>query len=505
VERTRVSSRRVFENILLTLGTQVISWGLTFLVTLYLPSYLKDSGLGSITIAGSFQSLAGVLVILGTSVVLVKEIARRPDQTRALVGATLLLRSLLALPACALAIVAALLMGYEADLRVLIALALGLMVVGSLSDAVASALRGLEEFRPVNAAALTERFIVGALTIALVFARAPLWAFVAVGFAGSIPALLWQMICLRRILKTRPECQSGAASGTTATNRETMRQIVLAGMPYFTNTLFINIYGNAAPLLLKQISSVSAVGWFGLAKRLGGTTMILPVALTGALLPTLSRLYHEDESAFRANVRRMVRLLLVSVMPFAAVLVLAPIPLLAFLHYPPMFRGTVPVLVVMGISVVLWYLTQAIGTALIAGDQQNVFSRVTGIAATVSFPLCAAGIWITERYFANGAVGAMVSDALLEAGMVLAYLRYLPAGTLRTADFAVLLRAGVAILPVLLVFHSASSLPSAARWGLIALSFAAYVPLCWVMRCFDTRDLDMIRRFIARRPNAELR
>ena len=64
-------SRRLVRNILVSLGTQLISWSLTFAVLLYLPRYVGDAGLGKLSFAAAFVSVFGVLVPLGTSQVLI--------------------------------------------------------------------------------------------------------------------------------------------------------------------------------------------------------------------------------------------------------------------------------------------------------------------------------------------------------------------------------------------------------------------------------------------------
>lgn len=66
----------VSRNVLRRLGTQLISWGLTFAVLLYLQRYVGDTGLSNPAFADSFVLIFGVFVLLVTSTVPVREIAR---------------------------------------------------------------------------------------------------------------------------------------------------------------------------------------------------------------------------------------------------------------------------------------------------------------------------------------------------------------------------------------------------------------------------------------------
>jgi O-antigen/teichoic acid export membrane protein len=500
---------RVAENVALTVATQIVSWGLSFLVTLFLPSYLQEDGLGAVTLATAFAGICTVLVILGTSSVLVKDVARHPERAPELLRAALVLRTLLSIPACAIGMIGTVVMGYDAQLQLLIFLALCVVVVTSLAETFTCVLQGLEEFRPLSVAFLVERLMFSGLTIALIFAKAPLWTFVSVGAVGSIVSFVMQWVVLRRHFRTHPSMISALEPGEPVAHSrrilgvETrmLRHLAMEGMPFFTTGLFMNVYGNAAPLILSRLSTLGVIGWFGIAKRLGGTTLILPLALTRAMLPGLARGYQRDPEEFRSAVSRMIRILLVCAMPFAAILALLPGTLLSLMRYPESYNGAIPVLSVLGVSIVFWYLSQGTGCALVASDRQAIFSKVTGVAAAVSLPLCAGSIYLTERWMNNGAVGAMVSDVVLEAGMVYAYLRFLPKGSVRLSDFGVVPRACVAIAPtvaVLMYFGTTFDFRDVAHLALLALALLLYLPLCWATRCFSADDTDQIRQILLR-------
>src|SRR5262245_11982124 len=138
-------SLRLARNILATVGSQLISWALTFAVTLYLPRYVGDAGLGKLAFAGSFIGIFGVFVPLGTSNVLIKEIAREPERTGELLIASMLLRLPLGLVMTGLAIGLVYVLGYPELTRVLVIWSAVGMVVGSLNDALAAALKGQEK------------------------------------------------------------------------------------------------------------------------------------------------------------------------------------------------------------------------------------------------------------------------------------------------------------------------------------------------------------------------
>ena len=471
---------RVARNVATTLATQLLSWGMTFIVTLYLPRFIGDVGLGFLTLASSFASVFSLGVGLGTSTVLIKDIARDHGRAGELALASLALRVPLGLAAVVLGWGASFALGYDAHLRMLLAVALGVMAVGQITEALGCVLRGLEEIPRQNAAALAEKVVASVLTVVLVVLRAPLAWIIGAAALGSLTSLLVILGSLRRHVAriARPSA-------------DTIKTLVRAGMPFLTTAVFMAVYGQADALLLSKMSSVAAIGWYGLAKRLGGSTMVIPVALASALLPTLARLWESNREDFAVSVRRLWNLMLIAVVPFAAILGLAPARVLALLHYPASFSHSVPVLVLMGGAVILWFLSQVAGTALVASDRQGAVSRVAGVAALLSVPVCAGCIFLTQHAMHNGAVGAMLSDVLVEGYLLLAYVRALPTGLLHGRSVLVLLRALVAALPLVGLFHFVHS-PAGLVW--LVPGLIAYLPLCLLLGCLSPQDVQAVRR-----------
>ena len=479
---------RVARNVATTLATQLLSWGMTFVVTLYLPRYIGDVGLGFLTLAASFASVFSLLVGLGTSTVLIKDIARNHGRAGELALASLVLRVPLGVAAVALGWGASWALGYDAHLRMLIVVALGVMAMGQITEALGCVLRGLEEIPRQNAAALAEKVVASVLTIVLVVLRAPLALIIGAVALGSLASLAVVLTGLRRHVSRLAFPSPG-----------TLKTMVMAGMPFLTTAVFMAVYGQADALLLSKMSSVAAIGWYGLAKRLGGSTMVIPVALASALLPTLARLWETNKDQFAVSVQRLWNLMLIAVVPFAAVLGLAPARILALLHYPASFSHSIPVLVLMGGAVILWFLSQVAGTALIASDRQGAVSRIAGIAAIISVPICALCIWGAQHLLHNGAVGAMLSDVLVEGYLLIAYVRALPPRLLHPRSALVLGRALVAALPLVGLFHFVHS-ASGLVW--IVPGLIAYLPLCLALGCLSAQDVQALRNLLSRKMRA---
>ncbi len=479
-------SGRVARNVLVTLATQLISWGLTFAVMLYLPRYVGDTGLGNLAFADSFVVIFGVFVPLGTSTVLVREIARDRERAGELLTAALLLRLPLGLLMGALAIGAASLLHYSPLVRLLVTLATAGMIVAAMNDAISAALQGQENMARQSAAVLVEKFLFSGLTILLVLARAPLWTLAAVALFTGTVSLLVNASAFRRLLPTLRLPTPGE-----------VRALVVAGMPFMGWVVFRTLYSRTDPVILRLVTDAATVGWYDVAARLVGTSLFLPAAITTALLPTLSRLHREDAGGFCQLVRRMLGLVMLCGIPISLVLMLVPDRLIALLHYPAGFAHSIPVLRVGGLGVLLYYAAMVLGTAVIASDGQHKMMRASMIATAISIPACFAGAFLAHVFWKNGAVGAILSDVLVEFYLVYSYLRMLPARTFIEENLVFLGRCTAAALPMA-AFLELMSRSGSGLWIIIPCVII-YGVMCLLLRCVSAQDLAMAQQILARR------
>ena len=479
-------SGRVARNVLATLATQLISWGLTFAVTLYLPRYVGDAGLGKLAFAASFVAGFGVMVPLGTSMLLVKEIARDRSRTGELLLAALFLRLPLGILAIGLAVGLVSLLGYSSLTRILVTMAALGMLAGTINDAFGAALQGQENMTRQSVGILVNKFLASVLTIFLIFRHAPLWTLAAIGIWTGLASLLVNASAFRPLLPT-----------LRLPSVVTIRHVALAGLPFMGWTVFQTLYGQTDPIVLSLVTNDKTVGWYAAAFRLIGTTLFLPTALATALLPTLSRLYREDETKFRELARRLLSLVMLCGIPIALVLLLLPDRLITLLHYPAGFVHSIPVLRVGSAGVLLWFAGNALGTTIFAADGQARMFRTSVVASLLGIPLCAAGSLLASRYLHNGAIGAIGSDVLLEVYLVWSYTRLLPPGTLTRESAQMIGRCVVAALPMaaLLAFLSAHG------WGLWSLPpcVAVYAGMCVLLGCLKVQDLAMARQAFGRK------
>jgi O-antigen/teichoic acid export membrane protein len=400
-----------------TLMFQGFTWAMALIVAFYLPSYLGDRNLGKLTLAVGFAASINVLMNFGTSTVLVQDIAKRPETAVAVIRTAIRLRAMTGVGCWVLGALATFALGYEPDVQLIILVILAGSAMSQIADAYQCGLAGLQEFVKVSVTVLCERFTFSVVTIALVFAKAPLWQFAAVYLGAHTVSTLASLTMFRRALPDHPQSEP-------AVPLRTPRSLATAGTPFVTTKLFNAIYGDgSSALLMSKLSTLESIGWFGLAKRFSGAAQTIPSAIANVAMPRLTRLHTDgDRDGFARLLKKVLAVVFAASAPFSLVLVVFPEWLLRIMHYPAGFTGSIPVLRIAGGALFLWFVQQIVGTALIAAGKVKTFAWVTGIAAAMSVPICGGAIWAGEKFFQNGAAGAMLGDVILEAFMMGCYL-----------------------------------------------------------------------------------
>ena len=117
------SARRVASNTAVQVAGKGVVLAIGFVSIAVLTRYLGPGDYGRYTLALTYMQLFGVLADVGLFTIVVRDISREPARTEELVGNTLTLRLVLALGVIALAAALSLLLPYEPDVRVAIAIA----------------------------------------------------------------------------------------------------------------------------------------------------------------------------------------------------------------------------------------------------------------------------------------------------------------------------------------------------------------------------------------------
>ncbi len=481
-----VQNSRVAKNIVGTLITQLLTFAMAFLVNLYLPRYLGPGGTGKIGIIASWVMLLGVFVPLGTSQVIIKEVARDRSRVGELLATGLALRLLMGVAVIPLAALVAWLLGYSRELLVLLLVSVPGMVVFVLSDVFATIYQGREELARFNRATLIDKIAYGIAVLLLVSFKAPLWMIAGVAVLSGLITLSYYVIGLRDLLKT-----------LKMPRLANLKSLAVASLPFMGLLIFRTLYGQTDPIVLGVVASEVEAGWYTTAFKLVGSAMFFPMALVFALLPTLARLHGcGDRAGFASLARKALDITLLVGLPIAAVTIFLAGPIINLL-YGPRFAGAAPVLAVGGFGMLLYFVTAVLGLLVIAMDRQAVQARSALISCAFGIPLCILFSWGGHRLWGNAALGAIISDVIVEIYLGMVYWRTLPRDLFDGALVSRLLRYVTAAVPMVLGLYLSLE-TSLGLWGVLPCA-VVYLAACLLLRCWSTDDLKALQGMFVRR------
>ncbi len=474
------AARSLTRHVTVLLTSQVASSLLSLALLLLMPIYLGDVGRGRFAFAQSIGSVIATLTTLGLGVYIVREVAADRRRLPELVWASLLVRTPIWLLVTAVVLVLlARRLPFQA-FGVVVAIAV-VTLLNVWSDVFDAALRGLERMQRRSVALVTNSavYLVLGLPI-LVWTRSPL-ALCAALFVGSSIALLINVSYFRggRLPFSRPDVAS-------------YRSLALSAAPFLAMYAAQGLFSQLDTVLLGLLTNEATVGWYAVANALAISIMIVPSVMFSAALPVLARIA-SDREAMAATARRLLDLTLLVSLPLAVGLAVIAPRVFVFLHYPPIFSRSVPILVVQSATVAVSAVVTLFNTLIIGLGRERVWAyAVVGSLGLFLF-LNAVLIPVGQVLGGNGGVGAAVANLLGEAIMLIVAIRLLPSGIPNLGNLSYALRVLLACLAMGLGAAVLAPLPLPLT---VVLAGLVYAGASVLVRTLTLSDLRLLSRLV---------
>jgi acetyltransferase-like isoleucine patch superfamily enzyme/O-antigen/teichoic acid export membrane protein len=324
-----------------------------------------------------------------------------------------------------------------------------------------------------------------ALVIILLLQRgAGVRAAALVLLGGALAGAIWQAAWFARLIGLRY-----AIDGTL------MRDLIRGGLPFLTYGMLGVIYYRLDALLLRGMTNIAVVGWYGAGYRLFDTLVFLPnIVMMAVLYPLMSRYSVSSEASLKVAIEKATNLLLICGLPIAAGMLVAAPNIVGFMYHRAEFAPTVNVLRALAPGVVLLYVNAVWTTALMSVKREKALPLLAGVALVVNL---GGNLVLIPRLLG---VGAALMTSLTEGvlcGMALALLPHqlLPVGSLRVGARA--LAASLVMAGVVLALNGLA-LPL-----LLLVAGAVYVLAAMVLHTIPRSDLDMLYRAVRRKARGE--
>jgi O-antigen/teichoic acid export membrane protein len=369
-------------------------------------------GSGKYFLATAFTTIFSVGVDLGLSNVITREVAKRPQDARRLVNAAFALKIGMSLLAAGAAMLASWALGYPLDVRVMIAVATGVMVLDGVHLALYATLRGHQDLRFEAVGVVTGQAVTFAAGLGFAAMGKPLVFLVVALACGSAWNVLWSYWCVRRRLgfAVRP-----------AWDTASMRLLWQLAAPFALAGIFSRVYSYLDSVLLSKLADVTAVGLYGVAYKVAFAFQFLPMSFAAAVYPSLAATYHAgNRKSLSETYGASIGYLFMLAAPLACGIGFLAEPLLHVV-YGPSFAGAAAPLSILMASLVFAFLYWPAGSLLNACDRQSTNTAIMG--GTMAVNALANLVLIPRLGVVGAAWSAVIGNAVLCLSAMLAASR----------------------------------------------------------------------------------
>jgi O-antigen/teichoic acid export membrane protein len=411
------TARTVAKNASWLMTSQLLTWGMALLLTMFLPRYLGAEGVGKYYLAGSLWAIVSTFAGFGMSILLIKEIARKPEKMDELFGTSLVLRTLLFCVAAIGMTIYVNWAGYSSTTVHVIAI-IGLATLITLyASSIEAILSGLERMEFISISTIIVKAIVTVCYILLLLLGYDVIVIAGVSVAGS---LIYLFLLLFFINKAHPI--------RISFDRTTAYWMLKTSFPYFCVYIFLALYQQVDTVIISLLVNEETIGWYAVAKQLFGTLLFVPTVFVTAAFPAMARMHTEaSESAGMLMSKGFDLLLLLSIPVGLGIAAIAG-PLVALL-FGAGFAQSGPVLAILGVVLIFTYQNMLLGQYYISIDKQRFWTWIMAAATIATIALDLILIPWCAQVLGNGAIGGAIAFVVTELGMLIIGIIYLPKGT----------------------------------------------------------------------------
>ncbi|MEZ4714206.1 MAG: flippase [Caldilineaceae bacterium] len=475
--------KSIIKNTSILMGSQLTTWTLSFLLTIFMPRYLGAETVGKLHFANSIWAILAVVCTFGMDTLLVKEVARFPNSALNLFLNSVLIRFVLFG-----AIYAALFflfqgLDYPTDTKIIVYLVGISYAFSIIIGASAATFQGLEKMGVFSIGHVIQRTLDTFLGIALLLLGYGIYGLVILFTMSGAINLALQLKALNRIERL-----------TFRINLPEYVRMLSSGVPYLMSNVFLVVYMQIDIVIISALVSERAVGLYGVADRLFGTLLFIPTVFITAMFPVFSRLFEDTSDSLNKLMRHSFDTLIMLSIPIGLGLVMIADPLVVLL-YGADFAQSGPILAIMGIVLILTYQNMLLGRFLISMDRQTAWTIVMMVATLATVPLDYVLVPWSEGMFNNGAMGGAIAFVVTESAMMIVGLWLLPKGTLNRSNAWTAARV---IVAGVVMMYGVSWLQEQFILIPILCGAVIYLGLIWAMGVVPKEDWNLIVEFTQR-------
>jgi O-antigen/teichoic acid export membrane protein len=347
---------------------------LAFVYFLFLARIMQPENTGVYFLALSITTIFSVIADFGITPVVIREVAKRPSDALALVRRALGVKLPLMAIGAGASVLAAALLGYEAIVVQLVALACVVMLADAVSLLYYGVLRGHHVLQFESLGIFVGQIFTVVLGGTVLILDPNLFGLVASLVAGSVFNMLFSA---RRVVQLL-----GPSAIVPIFDRAWAGAFLKIAFPFALAGIFVKVYSYVDSVFLSMFLGTAAVGIYSVAYKLTYSFQFMPMAFVAALYPGMSALIQKDKAQLaHLFADSMWYMMLIATPITFGIFAIAPdLVLLAGEEYV----SAAPVLQALVFVLVPIFLDFPIGSLLNASDRQGTKTAIMGVTMVVN-------------------------------------------------------------------------------------------------------------------------
>ncbi len=383
-----------FSNTAWLIADRLIRMGLGLLVGVWVARYLGPAGYGSLSFVGSYVMIFSALALFGLESIVVRELVTHPDDERAILGATFLIRLAAGMAAYLLALALMPLFRHDGATTLLLVAVLGSSLVLQAFDATDLWFQSRVLSRYSVISRSSAFLVASAVKVCMVLYGASLTAIAAATALETLLAAVLQVVAHAR--------RSGAPISCWRWDRGWSRRLLSGSAPMVLSGMVLMIYLRVDQVMLGALGSQAEVGQYAAAVRISEVWYFVPTAIVSSLFPGLVALRSSDPAGFERRLQGLYNLL--AFLGYAVALPVTFIaPWLVRILFGAAYQPAAPLLAVLIWAGLFANLTVVRNAHFIAMEWGRALLFSTSLGAVSNVAL---NLFLIPRY---GAMGAAVA------------------------------------------------------------------------------------------------
>ena len=393
--------RRILGTVRWLMVDRVVRMGMGLFVGVWTARFLGPAQFGSLNFAVAYIALFGSAATLGLDGIVVREVLHHPEDRHEILGTTLALRGTAGLLAAVVSIAVLILIQPHDGQALLLVSIYSVTLVFQAFDTIDAFFQSQVQSKITVWAKNGAFLVVAAIRVALIYARAPVWAFVS-ALAGEVVLGAVGLALGYRL--------SGGEIFSWRRNRKRAAQLLQQSWPVIFSSMAIMVYMRLDMVMLKMMQGEFAVGLYAAATRISEVWYFIPLAIVSSVSPAIMRA-KDDPDLFYGRLRKLFSLMTLSACTIGSIVALLSGTIVRIL-YSNSYSGAAPVLAVHVWASVFIFLGCAQSPWDITKNLLKLSMFRTALGAVINIAM---NLYLIPRYSAMGAAIATVVSYAISA------------------------------------------------------------------------------------------